>query len=68
MSLYPGRQVYEARERQVEEELTISMIVCESRLGGGPHDTGRQLGARPDQEPAAPHSLQTGQTFHFKKR
>ena len=41
----------------MEEELTISMMVWESRLGGGPHDTGRQLGVSPDQPPAAPHAL-----------
>ena len=44
----------------MEEEFTISMMVWESRLGGGPQDTGRQLGARPDQEPPDPHSLDRG--------
>ena len=42
----------------MEEELSLSMMECESRLGGGPHDTARQLGAAPDQAPPDPHSLQ----------
>ena len=42
----------------MEEELSLSMMEWESRLGGGPHDTARQLGAAPDQDPADPHSLQ----------
>ena len=68
VSLKPGMQEYDARERQVEEELSSVTTARVSGTGGAPHDTGRQPGAEPDQVPEEPHSLRRADGLHRERR